>query len=263
MGVDNFEANVFTFWSIQPSGSPYHTIQPVDSQSSQWNLAVQWKQLRSNSWSDSLDDCRVVPVLDLNRWENAHFLCSQSSFLSRCKHLHCRSLLNDTHRQLYDTYKRVYAEMLFRWNLLVPRAKVLKYLSVNTEVYRDVEFVTECTSCARVTRAPLCKECRKALLNCTLCRLPVKGLSVACLNCGHGGHTEHMRQWFTVLSFYFTTNLMVMASINLSTNEMMYSLLLFQSNEECAYGCGCHCLQHIWSDIVSCLYRVKYNSVAL
>lgn len=81
MGVDNFEANVFTFWSIQPSGSPYHTIQPVDSQSSQWNLAVQWKQLRSNSWSDSLDDCRVVPVLDLNRWEKCAFPLQPKQFL--------------------------------------------------------------------------------------------------------------------------------------------------------------------------------------
>lgn len=109
-----------------------------------------------------------------------------------------RSLLGDSQRHLYDCYKRLYAEMLFRWNLLVPRAKVLKYLSVNTEIYRDVEYVTECTSCARVTKAPLCKECRKPLLKCSLCRLPVKGLANACLNCGHGGHTLHMKVWFSV-----------------------------------------------------------------
>lgn len=111
-----------------------------------------------------------------------------------------RSLLGDSHsqRQLYDCYKRLYAEMLFRWNLLVPRAKILKYLSVNTEIYRDVEYVTECTNCARVTKAPLCKECRKPLLKCVICRLPVKGLANACLNCGHGGHTLHMQVWFSV-----------------------------------------------------------------
>lgn len=119
---------------------------------------------------------------------------------------HFRSLLNESQRHVYDIYKRIYAEMLFRWNLLVPRAKVLKYLSANTDVYRDVEYVTECTTCARVTRAPLCKECRKALLNCTLCRLPVKGLANACLNCSHGGHTEHMRQWFSVNIFPTTKN---------------------------------------------------------
>lgn len=111
-----------------------------------------------------------------------------------------RSLLGDSQRHLYDCYKRIYAEMLFRWNLLVPRAKVLKYLSVNTEIYRDVEYVTECTSCSRVTKAPLCKECRKPLLMCVLCRLPVKGLANACLNCGHGGHTLHMKTWFLVIN---------------------------------------------------------------
>lgn len=109
-----------------------------------------------------------------------------------------RSLLSDTQRLIYDLYKRFYAEMLFRWNLLVARAKILKYLSVNTDNFRDVEYVTECMNCSRVTRAPLCKECRIPLLNCVLCRLPVKGLANACLNCGHGGHTVHMKNWFSV-----------------------------------------------------------------
>lgn len=174
----------------QPSGSPYHTILPVDSQSGQsWNFIAQWKQFRSNSWSDSLDDCRIVPALDLNRFvfnqsDNLIFISIVSDnfylhyflifFRFQFQHyfliffpfsLHHRSILGDSQRHLYDCYKRVYAEMLFRWNLLVPRAKVLKYLSVNTEFYRDVEYVTECTNCSRITKAPLCKECRKPLLS--------------------------------------------------------------------------------------------------
>lgn len=105
--------------------------------------------------------------------------------------------------------------MLFRWNLLVPRAKVLKYLSVNTEIYRDVEYVTECTSCARVTKAPLCKECRKPLLKCSLCRLPVKGLANACLNCGHGGHTLHMKVWFSVNIHEIKLTVLCLSKFNL------------------------------------------------
>lgn len=126
-----------------------------------------------------------------------------------------RSLLSDTRMSVltYDLYKRFYAEMLFRWNLLVPRAKILKYLSVNTEKFCDVEYVTECSNCSRVTRAPLCKECRIPLLKCVLCRLPVKGLANACLNCGHGGHTVHMKNWFSVrdnnyLSQFFILSLL-------------------------------------------------------
>lgn len=78
------------------------------------------------------------------------------------------------------------------------RAKVLKYVSSSNEIYRDVEFVTECETCSKVSHAPVCKDCHKPLLNCSLCRLPVKGLANACLNCGHGGHTAHMKKWFSV-----------------------------------------------------------------
>lgn len=109
-------------------------------------------------------------------------------------------MLGDSQKYLYDCYKRAYAEMLYRWNLLVSRAKVLKYLSLHVEQYCDVEFVAKCTQCSKVTKAPVCKDCHKPILKCSLCRLPVKGLANACLNCGHGGHTEHMRKWFDVSS---------------------------------------------------------------
>lgn len=109
-----------------------------------------------------------------------------------------RTLLGDSQKPMYDIYKRSYAEMLYRWGLLVPRAKILKYVSVNLDQYRDVEFVAECTTCGKVTMAPTCKDCHKPLLTCGLCRLPVKGLANACLSCGHGGHSDHMQKWFDV-----------------------------------------------------------------
>lgn len=163
------------FRQIKPTGSPYHTILPVDTKSNtSWNLSLQLKQTRSNSWSDSLDECRIVPALDVYR-----------------------TLLGDSQKHLYDTYKRAYAEMLYRWGLLVARAKILKY-TTNLDHYRDVEFVTECATCGKVTMSPTCRECHKPLINCSLCRLPVKGLTNACLSCGHGGHTVHMQTWFNV-----------------------------------------------------------------
>ncbi|XP_021701961.1 GATOR complex protein WDR59 isoform X1 [Aedes aegypti] len=175
---------------IKPSGSPYHTILPVDSANSSnvWNLAQQLKHLRSNSWSDSLDDCRIAGIGDINR-----------------------SLLGDSNRYLYDNFKRAYAEMLYRWGLLVTRTKILKYLSSYVDPPRCVEFVTECPLCCRIG-SPACSTCKKPVLYCTLCRLPVRGAANACLHCGHGGHTEHMRIWF-------------------------------DKYDECATGCGCHCLQ--------------------
>lgn len=103
---------------------------------------------------------------------------------------------------LYDNIKKSYAELLYRWKLLVVRAKVLKYLTYSTDNSRGVEFVTECLICLKTSRSPYCEFCKKPLLICTLCRLPVKGAANACLSCGHGGHTEHMRTWFMVSIFF-------------------------------------------------------------
>lgn len=33
---------------------------------------------------------------------------------------------------------------------------------------------------------------------CGLCRLTVKGVAVICPKCGHGGHLEHMRAWYSL-----------------------------------------------------------------
>lgn len=46
---------------------------------------------------------------------------------------------------------------------------------------------------------------------CSLCTLPVKGLFIRCIICGHGGHNDHIREWF-------------------------------RGNNECAEGCGCFCV---------------------
>lgn len=81
------------------------------------------------------------------------------------------------------------------------RTKVLKYLSSSSDTFRGVEFVTECIKCAKVTQAPMCRDCHKPLLYCSLCRLPVRGLANSCLFCGHGGHLLHLKQWFEVIYF--------------------------------------------------------------
>ena len=130
-----------------------------------WMLAQHFKgQTRSNSWSDSLDDYRMNEVN--------------------------RSLLGDFHRNFYDTLKKSYADILYCYGLLSERAQVLKYLSVAPPPHcNGVEFVTECQSCRKTTRGPSCTHCKKYLLYCSLCQLPVRGAANACLSCGHGGHT--------------------------------------------------------------------------
>lgn len=45
--------------SLQPGGSPYHTIHLADTTLEGWNFP-NLKQHRSNSWSESLDDLKVI-----------------------------------------------------------------------------------------------------------------------------------------------------------------------------------------------------------
>eukprot|EP00736_Rhodelphis_marinus_P004061 Rmarinus@m.10966 len=57
------------------------------------------------------------------------------------------------------------------------------------------------------------EQCRKCswILSCVICEEPLRGLQVWCKLCGHGGHREHIVDWF-------------------------------RCESECAAGCGCKCM---------------------
>ncbi|EDW11288.1 GATOR complex protein Wdr59 [Drosophila mojavensis] len=167
--------------------SPYHTVLPRSS-SSNWQ---QLKQLRSNSWSDSLD------WVDFKLGQTDAYACS---------------LIRRSKMPLFDQFKRAYADVLFGWQLLSKRALILKHTLHTPAPTQGVEFVTECSGCAKPKRTPKCEPCKRPVLFCILCSLPVRGAANACLSCGHGGHMQHMMQWF-------------------------------ERHIVCATGCGCNCLQ--------------------
>jgi len=65
-----------------------------------------------------------------------------------------------------------------------------------TEMQLGVDFV--CQSCGKqCLRGTRCNRCRKNATACVICDCPVKGLSTFCLLCYHGGHSQHLRQWFS------------------------------------------------------------------
>ncbi|XP_030383964.1 GATOR complex protein WDR59 [Scaptodrosophila lebanonensis] len=186
--------------------SPYHTVVPLDFKSSAQVRSVsgtwqQLKQLRSNSWSDSLD------WVDVKLFQADAYACS---------------LIRRTKMPLFDQFKRVYADVLFCWQLLSKRALILKHTLYTPPPAQGVEFVTECTGCAKPKRTPKCEPCKRPVLYCTLCCLPVTGEANACLACGHGGHIQHMLQWF-------------------------------ENHNVCATGCGCQCLQRT-SELLEHIY---------
>jgi hypothetical protein len=41
-----------------------------------------------------------------------------------------------------------------------------------------------------------CYTCKKHGLYCSICCLPVRTVSAACVRCGHGGHFDHLLKWF-------------------------------------------------------------------
>ena len=119
----------------------------------------------------------------------------------------------------YDYYKKIYADILYRWKLIKKRALLLKTIEskeLNEDHQSRVSFVNECFTQSCKDRNELCSNficsrCNRIALICTICRLPVKGATNHCMKCGHGGHTHHMDEWFKL-------------------------------HTVCPTGCGCDCL---------------------
>ncbi|XP_017879158.1 GATOR complex protein WDR59 isoform X2 [Ceratina calcarata] len=163
--------------NISPGGSPYHTIHLADTTLEGWNFQ-NLKQHRSNSWSDSLDDLKLI----------------QDTFGDSARSIR---LLDEKYTALYDGYKKAYAEVLHRWRLLDARAQVLKHVSTTPlDTHKGVEFQSECQLCGKQSRGPQCINCKRLALECVICHISVRGPSNFCIFCGHGGHTQHLATWF-------------------------------------------------------------------
>lgn len=132
-----------------------------------------------------------------------------------------------------DLIMHVYAELLYKLNLLNQRAMVLKnigssstynelftsnqYKSMSKDTPRDSvlpNLTNLCynPSCGSQCRSVQCTSCKKYSLYCSICRLPVKGSCSICMKCLHGGHVNHFDVWFN-------------------------------SYDYCPTGCGCECLK--------------------
>lgn len=127
-----------------------------------------------------------------------------------------------------DLIMHIYAEVLYRLNLLNQRAMVLKNVGSNSaysEIFsnkhtsnevleeRLPNLTIQCynSSCRNKCQSAPCSRCKRYSLYCSICRLPVKGSCSVCLKCLHGGHVNHFNTWFDSYDF-------------------------------CPTGCGCKCL---------------------
>jgi hypothetical protein len=110
-----------------------------------------------------------------------------------------------------DEYMRYYGDILYRWGLLTQRSEVMKYQS-SSAPSDQIVMAGQCKGCLSLLETPFCKKCKTFAITCALCNVAVKGCTNLCLNCGHGGHTHHLMEWFA-------------------------------DHVTCPSGCGCNCLE--------------------
>lgn len=130
------------------------------------------------------------------------------------KRLHdnnCRMLDPSKYIQ-YDHFLKSYADILYRWGLRNQFAHLMKHVTIPPEPHIGIEFGVHCEYCRADVRGIKCAKCKTLAFRCVICNTGVRGTSNFCLNCGHGGHASHMKEWF-------------------------------KQEVECPTGCGCQCLK--------------------
>jgi len=116
-----------------------------------------------------------------------------------------------------DLYRWLYAEYLWRIGCFAPRAQLLKSvarpqpqaqhaLTGFDQSELRANAINVCKHCGRVQTASSsgdgaaalarCPGCLHWPSSCAVCELSVRGLLLSCLRCGHGGHPEHLGEWF-------------------------------------------------------------------
>ncbi|DAZ97190.1 TPA: hypothetical protein N0F65_003821 [Lagenidium giganteum] len=115
-------------------------------------------------------------------------------------------------QEQYDAYKEAYAELLYRYGAMNLRSDVLKYVSKAETAHKGISLGLLCRSCQQQSPGMYCGSCRDFAVKCSVCQLAVRGQSMFCMTCGHGGHVTHLREWF-------------------------------KHENACPTGCGCWCKQ--------------------
>lgn len=75
-----------------------------------------------------------------------------------------------------DEYRRVYADILYAWNLLDKRSEVLKYqVGRLAQLNGQVKLRSICHQCGQLVKGPSCKESHCFAFTCSICNLSVRG----------------------------------------------------------------------------------------
>jgi hypothetical protein len=180
---------------MSSAGSESNLEQFVSPHYFTWN-----RTSRSNSLNDQIptvDD--VASEADVCGKENVDMRASGggSGSESVCN---WSTLLDPTQADLYESLRQVYANCLMNEGMLVERSALLKFSNRPTFLGGwpgGPEMVVDCSGCdAQSVASANCPRCSSVVMQCAVCRLPVRGLASRCDLCGHGGHWAHWSAWF-------------------------------------------------------------------
>ncbi|OQR87302.1 hypothetical protein ACHHYP_09134 [Achlya hypogyna] len=115
-------------------------------------------------------------------------------------------------RDRYDEYRRAYGDVLYHYGALNTRCEMLKHLSTTPAPHEGLTLALYCHACGHPTSELYCAQCKDFSIKCSVCELVVRGESMFCMLCGHGGHRAHLATWFA-------------------------------TENACPTGCGCWCSQ--------------------
>uniref|UniRef100_A0A1I7ZEX0 WD_REPEATS_REGION domain-containing protein n=1 Tax=Steinernema glaseri TaxID=37863 RepID=A0A1I7ZEX0_9BILA len=103
-------------------------------------------------------------------------------------------LFDPTLHDRFTDARYYYADLLYKWKLYVKCAEIMKY---NTPSDRDPGILQ-----ARYCPRPITNyhagwpQRPVSSIICSICQMPCKGQLLTCNYCRHGGHMEHMTDWF-------------------------------------------------------------------
>ena len=74
-----------------------------------------------------------------------------------------------------DEYRRVYADILYAWDLLDKRSEVLKYQVGRLAQNSQAKLRSICHQCGQLVKGPSCKDSHCFAFTCSICNLSVRG----------------------------------------------------------------------------------------
>ena len=212
---------------------------PIDDPPASLNNSLTPKRPKVRNNENNEEDGRLTIHHDMTKHhynrrssDPAPYSARPQAISSSSSSAFTRSLWSSAERDLkrFDRLIKCYGDLLYRWGAMNLRSEILQFQLYPAEFDLSQESaftfsVTGCTTCpapsssqnqnqpssTSSSSSTYCSSCKDFVIKCSICQLAVRGMTLICMTCGHGGHEHHIRKWF-------------------------------EQETSCATGCGCACL---------------------